>query len=108
MVAEINKVKTDGFTEKELKGKKQSYLTQYYMGQESNSSISMSLGVSELNGGWKKMDNYTKEVLSTNVDELNTVMQKYGDQIYWTYLGNEEQIKPEFFIQPVKTKEVKK
>lgn len=108
MVAEINKVKTDGFTEKELKGKKQSYLTQYYMGQESNSSISMSLGVSELNGGWKKMDNYTREVLSTNVDELNTIMQKYGDQIYWTYLGNEEQIKPEFFIQPVKTKEVKK
>ncbi len=108
MVEEINKVKTDGFTDKELKGKKQAYLTQYYMGQESNSSISMSLGISELNGGWEKLDTYTDEVLSTEVDELNTIMQKYGDQIYWTYLGDEALIKPDFFLQPVKAKEVKK
>lgn len=107
MVDEINKVKTDGFTEKELAGKKQSYLTRYYMGQETNSSIAMSLGINELNGGWEKMDTYTEEILETDVSDLNEIMQKYGDQIYWTYLGKETLIKPEFFLQPVKLEKVK-
>ncbi|NEN24081.1 insulinase family protein [Cryomorpha ignava] len=108
MVDEINKVKKDGFTEKELAGKKQSYLTRYYMGQETNSSIAMGLGVNEMNGGWEKMDTYTKEILETDVSDLNAIMQKYGDQIYWTYLGKEALVKPEFFLQPVKMEKLKK
>ena len=107
MVDEINKVKKDGFTEKELAGKKQAYLTRYFMGQETNSSIAMSLGISELNGGWKKMDTYTEDILETNVSDLNAIMQKYGDQIYWTYLGKEVLVKPEFFLQPLKVEKVK-
>lgn len=108
MMEEVNKMKADGFTEKELEGKKQSYLTHYFMGQESNSSISMGLGVNELNGGWERMDSYTEKILSTTVDDLNKIMQEYGDQIFWTYLGKEELVKPEFFTQPVKTKKMKK
>ena len=108
MMEEVNKMKTDGFTEKELSGKKQSYLTHYFMGQESNSSISMGLGVNELSGGWERMDTYTDEILSTTVDDLNKIMQEYGDQIFWTYLGKEELVKPEFFTQPVKMTKVKK
>lgn len=108
MMEEVNKMKTDGFTEKELKGKKQSYLTHYFMGQESNSSISMGLGVNELSGGWERMDTYTDEILSTTVDDLNKIMQEYGDQIFWTYLGKEELVKPEFFTQPVKMEKLKK
>lgn len=108
MMDEVNKMKTDGFTEKELAGKKQSYLTHYFMGQESNSSISMGLGANELTGGWEKMDTYTDKILSTTVDDLNKIMQEYGDQIFWTYLGKEELIKPEFFTQPVTMKKMKK
>ena len=108
MMDEVNKMRSDGFTEKELEGKKQTYLTQYFMGQETNSSISMGLGVNELSGGWEKMDTYTDEILSTTVDDLNKIMQEYGDQIFWTYLGKEELVKPEFFTQPVKMKKLKK
>lgn len=108
MMEEVNKMKTDGFSEKELKGKKQSYLTHYFMGQESNSSISMGLGINELTGGWERMDTYTDKILSTTVDDLNKIMQEYGDQIFWTYLGKEELVKPEFFTQPVKMKNLKK
>jgi len=108
MMEEVNKMKKDGFTKKELEGKKQSYLTHYYMGQEANSSLSMGLGVSEMNGGWERMDRYTDEILSTTVDDLNKIMQAYGDQIFWTYLGKEELVKPEFFTQPIEVKKMKK
>lgn len=107
MIEELNKVKTTGFTEKELEGKKQEYLTGYYMGIETNSSISMTLGRSEMTGGWERVDTFTEDVLKTNVKEINGVMQKYGNKINWTYLGKEEMVKPEDFKQPVQSKKLK-
>ena len=104
----VNSVRTEGFEEKELEGTKQSFLTRYFMGQETNASISMSLGVSEIQGSWKYMDNFTGRVLKTSLSDINAVIMNYGDEIHWTYLGKEEMIKPKFFTQPVKTKKVKK
>ncbi len=108
MIEEVNKVKTDGYSESELDGKKQAYLTGYYMGQQTNSSISMSLGINEMTGGWENADSFTEKVLKTNVKDLNKVVQEYGDKIYWTYLGKEELVKPEYFQQPVQTEKLKK
>lgn len=108
MVDELNKVKTEGFEKKELEGKKQEYLTGYFMGQQTNSSISMSLGITEMNGGWEQMDTFTSRVLDTKLEDVNSVMQNYGDKIYWTYLGKEELVQPEYFKQPVKPEKMKK
>lgn len=104
----VNSVKTDGYEEKELEGTKQSFLTNYFMGQETNSSISMSLGVSEIQDSWKNMDEFTERVLETSLEDINAVMVNYGDEIHWSYLGKEEMVKPKFFKQPVKTKKMKK
>jgi len=108
MVDELNKVKTEGFEKKELEGKKQEYLTGYFMGQQTNSSISMSLGITEMTGGWEQMDSFTSRVLESKLEDVNKVMQEYGDKIYWTYLGKEELVQPEYFKQPVKPKKMKK
>jgi len=108
MVDELNKVKTTGFEKKELDGKKQEYLTNYFMGQQTNSSISMSLGITEMTGGWEQMDTFTDRVMSTNIDDINSVMSEHGDKIYWTYLGKEELVQPEYFKQPVKPEKMKK
>lgn len=108
MVDLVNQVRTDGFEKKELDGTKQTFLTNYYMGQETNSSISMSLGVNEIYGGWENMDRFTDRVLATELDDINSVMRTYGDEIHWTYLGKEELVKPKMFSQPVKAKKVKK
>jgi len=104
----LNSVKTEGFEEKELEGTKQSFLTRYFMGQETNASISMSLGVNEIQSTWKNMDRFTDRVLNTSLEDINAVMVNYGDEIHWTYLGKEEMIKPKYFTQPVKPKKVKK
>jgi zinc protease len=108
MIDLVNAVRTEGYEEKELQGTKQSFLTNYYMGQETNSSISMSLGVNEIQDSWKNMDDFTKRVLVTSLEDINAVMVNYGEEIHWSYLGKEEMVKPKFFKQPVKAKKVKK
>ncbi|MCZ4407389.1 pitrilysin family protein [Cryomorphaceae bacterium 1068] len=108
MIDLVNSVRTEGYEEKELEGTKQSFLTNYYMGQETNSSISMSLGVNEIQGSWKNMDRFTDRVLNTSLEDINTVISTYGEEINWTYLGKEEMVKPKYFKQPVKPKKVKK
>ncbi|MCH2214124.1 MAG: insulinase family protein [Flavobacteriales bacterium] len=108
MIDLINDVKTNGYEIKELEGTKQSFITNYYMGQETNASISMSLGISEIQGSWKNADKFTQRVLSTSVEDINAVIREYGEEIHWTYLGKEEVVKPKFFKQPVKQKKVKK
>jgi zinc protease len=104
----VNAVKTEGYEEKELEGTKQSFLTNYFMGQETNASISMSLGVNDIQDSWKNMDRFTDRVLETSLEDINAVMVNYGEEIHWSYLGKEEMVKPKFFKQPVKTKKVKK
>lgn len=104
----LNSVKTEGYEAKELEGTKQSFLTNYFMGQETNASISMSLGVNEIQDSWKNMDRFTERVLKTSLEDINAVMVNYGEEIHWSYLGKEEMVKPKFFKQPVKTKKVKK
>jgi len=108
MIDLLNSAKTEGFENKELQGTKQSFLTNYYMGQETNSSISMSLGVSEIQGSWENMDRFTDRVLDTSLEDINTVISTYGEEINWTYLGKEDMVKPKYFKQPVKSKKVKK
>jgi predicted Zn-dependent peptidase len=108
MIDLVNSVRTEGYEEKELEGTKQSFLTNYYMGQETNSSISMSLGVNEIQGSWKNMDRFTDRVLNTSLEDINMVISSYGEEINWSYLGKEEMVKPKYFKQPVKTKKIKK
>ncbi len=104
----LNQVKTDGFKETELEGTKQSFLTSHFMGQESNSSISMTLGVNEIRSDWRDADKFTDRVLKTGIADINHVMQDYGDRINWVYLGKEDQVSPEDFTQPVAPKKIKK
>lgn len=101
MVEELKKVKKDGFTEEELINKQASYLTRYYMGQETLSSQSNSLGVAELKGGWEMSQDFTADVNAVTLEDINRVINKYTDVISWTYLGDAEQISEEDFLQPV-------
>ncbi len=101
MVDEIKKLKDEGFTEKELINKQQSFLTSYYMGQETLLSQSNSLGTSELKGGWEMAEEFTSNVNNVTLEDINRVIDKYSDVINWTYLGKEDQVNEEDFLQPV-------
>ncbi|UXX79476.1 insulinase family protein [Reichenbachiella carrageenanivorans] len=102
MVDEISKLKKEGFSEKELKNKKQKYLTQFYMGQETLDSQSQSLGTNELKGGWEMAENFTERVNAVTLEDINRVIDKYSDIISWTYLGKADMVSEEDFLQPSK------
>ena len=70
MIEEINKVKNQGFKEKELKDMKESYLTNHFLKLETNDSQTMSLGMSEIAGDWRRAETFMNEVEKTTVDDL--------------------------------------
>ena len=100
MMDQINDVKNKGFTEKELKDMKESYLTGHYMGLETNSSQTFSLGTSEVAGDWKKSESFMQDVEKATVQDLNAVFKKYSSSINWTYLGKADAVTKDDFKQP--------
>ena len=97
MMDEIRKIKKDGFSEKELRDKKEGFLTGFYMGQETNQAQAMTYGVSELRGSWKKAETFKDEVSSLTTQELNDVFRKYASTIAWYYLGDKDKVDEKIF-----------
>jgi len=100
MVDEINKAINEGFTEKELRDKKQTFLTYHYMGEETVDAQAGALGNAEIAGSWQYAQEFTNMVNASSVGDLNRVFKKYVNKISWTYLGKEDQVRPEMFLQP--------
>lgn len=99
MVDEINKIKKEGFTEKELTDKKQEFLTGYYLTLETTGNQADALGMAEMTGGWENLDKITAAVNALKLADINTVLDKYTDNIVWTYLGKKDAVKTEDFKQ---------
>lgn len=100
----INDIKKNGFLQEELDDKKQTFLTNYYMGQQTTSEQSLTLGMYEILSSWKLSESFPTDVNNTTLKELNRVFDKYTKAIQWTYLGKQEQVKQEDFKQTVEEK----
>ena len=100
MIEQINEVKNQGFKEKELKDMKESYLTEHFMGLETNDSQTMSLGLAEVGGDWRKTETFMPDVEKATVQDLNNVFKKYSSSIHWMYLGKETAVSRDDFKQP--------
>lgn len=100
----INDIKKNGFLQEELDDKKQTFLTNYYMGQQTTSEQSLTLGMYEILSSWKLSESFPTDVNNTTLKELNRVFDKYTKAIQWTYLGKQEQVKQEDFKQTVEVK----
>lgn len=105
MIAELDKIKKDGFSEKELIDKKQTFLTYHFMGMEETSSQASQLILAELAGGWESSSDFTKDVNAIDIETLNAVFNKYTKHIKWTYLGKEADVSEDDFpqVEAVKT-----
>jgi predicted Zn-dependent peptidase len=102
MTDEIRKVKKEGFKEKELTDMKESFLTNYYMAQETNDAQAVSLGVAELVNGWEFAENFKDEVYALTLDEVNKVFKKYANAISWYYLGKKAEADEGIFLKELK------
>jgi predicted Zn-dependent peptidase len=100
MMEQINEVKNQGFKEKELKDMKETYLTGHFLDLETNDSQTMSLGLAEVGGDWRKTESFMTDVEKASIQDLNNVFKKYASTIHWMYLGKETAVTKEDFKQP--------
>jgi len=108
MYDEINKLRTDGFSEKELKDKKAGFLTQHFMRQESGSRQVGTLASAEISGvGWENTATYLDKVNSLTTADLNNAFKKYANGVQWTYLGDDTIIDETVFTQELPVIEAK-
>ncbi len=99
MVAIIDSVKKNGFTEKELKDMRQKFLTNYYQKLETSEAQSGALGKSEAAGSWKMDDAFTEKINSAKLKDINNTFNKYTAAIKWSYLGKKDAVTKDDFKQ---------
>jgi zinc protease len=100
MIDEINNIKNNGFKEKELKDKKEKYLTGHYSKLETNGAQTYALGVAEVAGSWKINETFMTDVEKTTINDVNNAFKKYSNTINWMYLGKETAVSKDDFKQP--------
>lgn len=100
MVDEIDKLRTVGYTAKELTDVKQGFLTSHYMGLETMASQSRNLGLADLKGNWEMAEEFANIVNDISLEDINGAIKKYTDNITWTYLGKKDMVNEEDFVQP--------
>lgn len=96
----IDKIKSEGFSEDELKNEKTGYLTGLYFRDETNSALAGSLASNEvIHGDWKRTVNINDAMKKVTVADMNAAFKKYINNITWTYQGDPKKVNPVMFTQ---------
>lgn len=88
MNQQLNKVLSYGLSPEGLKRIKSSFITSNYIKQQSTASITGSLGIAEILGGWQLAEDLPKAIENVTVTQINDAMQKYIVGLRWSYLGD--------------------
>jgi predicted Zn-dependent peptidase len=92
MVDEIKRLRNGGFTEVELRDAKSQFATSYFMKNQSNAAIAMSLGGAEMKGTWQNETKLLDKINAVSLTQMQSVFKEYAEGIKWNYLGDESQI----------------
>ena len=101
----IEKVKREGFTEAELKNEKTGYITGVYYRNETNQAIAGALASNEaIHGNWRRAITVGEQMKAVTLPQLNSVFNRYVNNIVWSYQGDPKKVKPTLFTQPTAPK----
>ena len=96
----IDKVKTEGFTEEELKNEKTGYLTGLYYRQETNAERAAALATNEVvHNNWKRAIEIKDEIDKVTLQDANNAFKKYITNITWVYQGDPKKVDSKLYIQ---------
>lgn len=101
IIDELKKIKQEGFSEKELKDTKGSFLTNFYMGQETTSAQTQGLASNEVRSTWKNSLMLVENCNKVNLKQLNETFSKYVKGIRWSYLGAKAKADSKVFLVPL-------
>ncbi len=95
----VERIKTGGFTEAEVKDMKITYLTNFYYKQETNSAQAASIAANEvLHDNWKRSLTMVDDVKKLTTDDVNNAFRKYIGNVSWVYQGDTKKVNPILFI----------
>jgi zinc protease len=94
MLHEVEKMQTEGPTEKELRDHLKVMITDYLMDQQTNASQAAELAKYEVvGGGWKGADLVVEGMRDVTVDDIQRVCKKYIQNIDFVMLGDPQKWK---------------
>ena len=100
MLDEINGLKTEPVTERDISGVAGQFLTTYFIGQETNAAQAAELARYELvGGGWRNAFEFINRVKQVKPADVQRVSQKYMKNLRFVVLGKPSSIDRTIFLQ---------
>ena len=100
MLDEINGLKTEPVTERDISGVAGQFLTTYFIGQETNAAQAAELARYELvGGGWRNAFEFINRVKQVKPADVQRVSQKYMKNLRFVVLGRPSSIDRTVFLQ---------
>jgi len=98
----IGKTKKDGFTAEEVKDMKTTYLTTFFLKQETNSAQAASLAANEiLHNNWHRSVTINTDMKKLSAKDVSNAFNKYVTNISWVYQGDPSKANPALFIEGI-------
>jgi zinc protease len=101
MLAEITRLKTTDVSPDDIQAIAQQFLTNYYVGQETNAAQAGTLAQAEMiGGGWRTSSAFIDRVRAVTPADVRRVAGAYLKNIQFVVLGNPASIDKKIFLQP--------
>jgi zinc protease len=99
MINELNKIKNEPVTDKDLKDKVNQLITRTYMGMETNSAQVDRLATYELSGaGYKASEQFIKDLKSVTPDEIRKYCDENIKNLQYVLIGNPDTLSIKNFM----------
>src|SRR5204863_8520526 len=99
MLQQIDRLKTQTFSDEVVSEVAGNFLTTYYLGQETSAAQAGELAKYELiGGGWRRSFDFLDRVSKVKATEVQAVSNKYMRNLRFVVVGNPAQINRSVFI----------
>jgi predicted Zn-dependent peptidase len=100
MLDEIKKLQNGDVDDSDLSGVVGQYLTNFYLGQETNNAQATDLALSELiGGGWRNSFEFLSRIRAVKAGDVQRVAKKYMKNIRFVVLGNPANVNQKIFTR---------
>ncbi len=98
MLGEVKRLQSEAISAKELRDKVTSFLTGYYLQNETNASQASFLARFELAGlGWRESEKFVENMKKLSPEQVRQVAQKYINKIQFAVIGDPAKIEDKLF-----------
>jgi len=100
MLKQITRLRASEVNKEAITATSQDFLTQYYLGQETNAAQTGSLASAELlGGGWRTADEFITRIRAVTPADVRRAVTTYMKNLQFVVLGDPSKIDKKIFLQ---------